>query len=98
MLGRGTPMHTGNGRLSRLVGASVLMLAVPACRDPSSTRRSPEAGGQTPVGSIVGTWTGTSTCVGDRPACKNEIAVYRLVAVEGHPHQVRWLGDKVIDG
>ena len=33
---------------------------------------------------ILGTWTGTSTCVGNQPACKNETVVYRFVAVDGH--------------
>ena len=45
-----------------------------------------------------GTWTGTSICVGDRPACKNETVVYRFVPVAGHPHQIRQLADKIIDG
>ena len=48
--------------------------------------------------SVVGTWTGTSTCVGNRPACKNETVVYRFVPLEGHPTQVRLLADKIIDG
>ena len=48
--------------------------------------------------SILGTWTGTSTCVGNRPACKNEVVVYRLLPLEGHPLQVRWLADKIIEG
>ena len=48
--------------------------------------------------SILGTWKGTSTCVGNRPACKNEVVVYRLLPIEGHPQQVRWLADKIIDG
>ncbi len=48
--------------------------------------------------SIFGTWKGTSTCVGNRPACKNEVVVYRLLPIDGHPQQVRWLADKIIDG
>lgn len=47
---------------------------------------------------VLGTWTGTSTCVGNRPACKNETVVYRVLPVDGHPTQVRWLGDKIIEG
>ncbi len=47
---------------------------------------------------ILGTWTGTSTCVGNRPACKNETVVYRVVPVAGNPRQVRLLADKIIDG
>lgn len=45
-----------------------------------------------------GTWTGTSTCVGNRPACKNEIVVYRFVPMADHPGQVRLLADKIIEG
>jgi len=48
--------------------------------------------------SILGTWKGTSTCVGNRPACKNEVVVYRLLPIDGHPQQLRWLADKIIDG
>ncbi|HXH91975.1 MAG TPA: hypothetical protein VNN25_10380 [Thermoanaerobaculia bacterium] len=47
---------------------------------------------------VVGTWTGTSTCVGNRPACKNETVVYRFVPLDGHPNQVRLYADKIIDG
>src|SRR5262249_38432514 len=47
---------------------------------------------------ILGTWTGTSTCVGNRPACKNETLVYRFIPLEGHPGQVRQLADKIVDG
>jgi hypothetical protein len=65
----------------------------------SATRSIPESALQsTTPSSILGTWTGTSTCVGYRPACKNETAVYRFVPVEDHPHQVRMLADKIIDG
>lgn len=45
-----------------------------------------------------GTWTGTSICVGNNPACKDEIVVYRFVPMADHPGQIRLLGDKVIDG
>jgi hypothetical protein len=45
-----------------------------------------------------GTWTGKSTCVGDRPACKNETVVYRFVPFTGAPWQLRLLADKVIEG
>lgn len=55
----------------------------------------PEAAG---LDFVVGTWTGTSTCVGDRPACKNETVVFRIVPVEGKARQVRMLGDKIVDG
>src|SRR5262249_40779012 len=51
-----------------------------------------------PLDFVLGTWKGTSTCVGDRPACKNETVVYRFVAIDGHPGQVRQLADKILDG
>lgn len=47
---------------------------------------------------ILGTWTGTSTCVGNHPACKDETVVYRFVPLEGHPGQVRLLADKILGG
>jgi len=53
---------------------------------------------QSKQSAISGTWTGTSTCVGNRPACKNETVVYRFVPVDRHPEQVRLLADKIIDG
>jgi len=52
----------------------------------------------TSLKTYVGTWTGTSTCVGKRPACKNEVVVYRFVPVDGHPRQLRVLADKIIEG
>ena len=47
---------------------------------------------------ILGTWTGTSTCVGKRQACKNETVVYRFIVLNGHPEQVRLLADKILEG
>lgn len=48
--------------------------------------------------SVLGTWTGESICVGDRPACKNEIVVYRFEAIAGKPDVVLLLADKIIEG
>lgn len=53
---------------------------------------------QTSPNAFIGTWTGTSTCVGNRPACKNEVVVYRFIPVQGHPKQLRELADKIIAG
>lgn len=47
---------------------------------------------------VIGTWTGTSLCVGDRPACKNEVVVYRFLEIEGQPGRLTWLADKIIEG
>jgi hypothetical protein len=48
--------------------------------------------------SIVGTWTGESICVGNRPACKNERVVYRVEPVAGRSTLVTLLADKIIKG
>ena len=48
--------------------------------------------------SVIGSWRGDSTCVGDRPACKNEDVVYRFEAVAGEPAAVMLFADKIIDG
>ena len=48
--------------------------------------------------SIVGTWTGESICVGNRPACKNEVVVYRFEPVTGKSTLVTLLADKIIKG
>jgi hypothetical protein len=47
---------------------------------------------------FLGTWTGSSTCVGNRPACKNEVVVYRFRPVANQPRKVNLLADKIIDG
>lgn len=48
--------------------------------------------------SPLGTWTGQSLCVGDRPGCKDEVLVYRFEAVPGAKGEVLQLADKIIDG
>jgi len=48
--------------------------------------------------SIVGTWTGESICVGNRPACKNEVVVYRFEPVAGNSTVLTLLADKIIKG
>lgn len=47
---------------------------------------------------VVGTWTGESTCFGNRPACKNEVVVYRFEPIAGKPGMVTMLADKIIEG
>ncbi|HET6349094.1 MAG TPA: hypothetical protein VFH88_08425, partial [Candidatus Krumholzibacteria bacterium] len=54
--------------------------------------------GEDEVALFKGTWTGTSKCLGDHPACKDEIVVYRFVPFVGAPWQLRVLADKIIDG
>ena len=48
--------------------------------------------------SVLGTWKGESICVGNRPACKNEIVVYRFEAVPGKAGVVLQFADKIIQG
>lgn len=48
--------------------------------------------------SVLGTWKGESICVGNRPACKNEVVVYRFEAVAGKRGEVLQLADKIIEG
>jgi hypothetical protein len=48
--------------------------------------------------SVAGTWTGESICVGKRPACNNEVVVYRFEPVTGNSTLVTLLADKIIKG
>jgi hypothetical protein len=48
--------------------------------------------------SVIGSWRGDSTCVGDHPACKNEDVVYRFEAVAAEPGSVMLFADKIIAG
>jgi hypothetical protein len=75
--------------------ATCLALALAACAACAAGRPRDERPG---AAAVLGTWTGTSVCVGNRPACKNEEVVYRFVPVDGKPEFVRLLGDKIIDG
>jgi hypothetical protein len=83
-------------RMTRTVSCLALVLAVcAACVGPARTADDRSGGG---AGAVLGTWAGSSICVGDRPACKDEEVVYRFLAVEGQPQFVRLLADKIIDG
>jgi hypothetical protein len=49
--------------------------------------------------SAVGTWTGESVCTDkNRPACKNEVVVYRFEEISGKQGVLLLLADKIIDG
>ena len=50
------------------------------------------------LASVIGTWSGESICVGDRPACKNETVVYRFEPVAGKSTVITLLADKIIEG
>jgi hypothetical protein len=47
---------------------------------------------------VTGTWSGQSVCVGKRPACKNEVVVYRFEPVPGRSTLITLLADKIIKG
>jgi hypothetical protein len=66
--------------------------ANPSVSQPGSATTSPMAV------AVLGTWKGESICVGNRPACKNEIVVYRFEAVPGKDGVVLLFADKIIDG
>ena len=48
--------------------------------------------------SLVGTWTGESICVGNHPACKDEVVVYRFEPGAEKSALVTLLADKIIRG
>jgi hypothetical protein len=50
------------------------------------------------AGSVLGTWKGESSCTGNRPACKNEVVVYRFEAIPGKSDVVLQFADKIIEG
>ena len=78
------------------VGA-VLILALVSAQNPS-VWQSAAAPSYVAAASVLGTWKGESICVGNRPACKNEIVVYRFESVPGKPGLVLNYADKIIDG
>ncbi len=47
---------------------------------------------------VTGTWRGDSVCVGNRPACKNEVVVYRFEPVAGRSTLITLFADKIIKG
>jgi hypothetical protein len=84
-----------NKLMRKLVG-TLLVSALICCW--STDTRSQATANSSAVSSVLGTWTGESICVGNRPACKNEVVVYRFEAVAGKSGVVTWLADKIIQG
>ena len=78
--------------LRRALILSIFIASVAASGNGQGVARSMNAS------SIVGTWSGESICVGNRPACKNEVVVYRFEPVAGKSTLVTLLADKVIKG
>jgi len=52
----------------------------------------------TSAAGITGTWKGESVCIGNRPACKNEVVAYRFEPVAGRSNLITLLADKIIKG
>src|SRR5262245_15577598 len=71
---------------------ALVCLASPNLSQPAASTLRPT------VASVLGTWKGESICVGNRPACKNEIVVYRFESVPGKPGVFLNYADKIIDG
>jgi hypothetical protein len=73
------------------------LICAVACLLPQSARSSNDSH-SADISIVLGTWTGTSICVGTRPACKNEEVVYRFQAAKAGSEVVTLLADKIIDG
>lgn len=80
-------------RFHELRAATLALLTVILCLNTSVANPSPQM-----RASIIGTWTGESICFGKRPACKDEVVVYRFEEVPGKPDQFTLFGDKIIKG
>lgn len=76
----------------------VALLILTSCVTRSASARGPHGSATADRAMVLGTWAGRSTCVGNRPACKNEEVVYRFVEVDSQPGLVTLLADKIIDG
>lgn len=91
-------------RLRILCGLLVVVVAAGALAQTNSPAPAPSPpdkeldARQAKIAAYTGTWTGTSTCVGKNPACKNEVVVYRFVPFPAAPWQARCLGDKIVEG
>ena len=91
-------------RLRILCGLLVVVIAAGAfaqTNTPAPAPSSPDKeldARQARVAAFTGTWTGTSTCVGKNPACKNEVVVYRFMPFPAAPSQTRCLADKIVAG
>ena len=86
-----------NKLLRTFIQASLILVAV-SCFSPSFLCQPATIPSIVTSPAIFGTWKGESICVGNRPACKNEVVVYRFEAVAGKPGAVLLLADKIIDG
>jgi len=87
---------TKQHRTRTFVGA--LLISAFFCTANLNLSQSAAATSRLVAASVLGTWKGESICVGNRPACKNEIAVYRFEAVPGKAGVVLQFADKIIEG
>ena len=78
--------------------ARVLFILTIVCCSNASVSQSAEPPTRLTAPSVLGTWKGESICVGNRPACKNEIVVYRFEAIPDKVGVVLNFADKIIDG
>jgi hypothetical protein len=85
-------------KLMKTFARVLLVPAIVSCCSPSLPCQSAATAASVTLDSVLGTWKGESICVGDRPACKNEVVVYRFEAVTGKPGVVLLLADKIIEG
>ena len=80
--------------LKSKLACALLVAAVAFCLCPV---RSSRAFANPP--SAVGSWTGESVCTDkNRPACKNEVVVYRIEEIPGKQGVLLLLADKIIEG
>jgi hypothetical protein len=80
--------------LKSKLACALLVAAAACCASPVWSAR---ALATTPA--AVGTWTGESICTDkNRPACKNEVVVYRVEEISGRPGVLLLLADKIIEG
>jgi hypothetical protein len=83
--------HKTNRFVRTLLISALLFSLTPSLQSAAARLRPNSA-------SVIGTWKGESICVGNRPACKNEIVVYRFEAVPGKAGVVLLFADKIIEG
>src|SRR5215831_20015363 len=65
-------------KLMKTFARVLLVPAIVSCCSPSLPCQSAATPASVTTDSVLGSWKGESICVGDRPACKNEVVVYRF--------------------
>jgi hypothetical protein len=85
-------------QLKPIVVRALLISALVCFWNPRLFCQPPATQSRPASSSVLGLWTGESICVGNRPACKNEVVVYRFEAVPGKVGIVLLLADKIIGG